>query len=68
MTTLILGVTESKPATERPYSPDRMYDTTKPYKDRVKELVRSTWEPCPHIAVLNCESEYPIFKSDTPRS
>jgi len=66
MTTLILGVTESKPATERPYSPDRMYDTTKPYKDRVKELVRSTWEPCPHIAVLNCESEYPIFKSDHP--
>ena len=64
MSTLILGVGNSKPAKIREHKPGVMYDTTKPYKDRVKEIIRSTWEPCPRIAVLNCDSEYPLFRSD----
>lgn len=38
------------------------YDTTKPYKPQIKDLIRKTWDSCPYIKVLDADTEYPVFQ------
>lgn len=42
-----------------------MYDTTKPYIAKIKELIAKTWEECNELQVADDTGKYPSFKRTT---